>query len=119
MKDAMGRLASVVEEEKKKVAVVENKLFVMQRSVYHAQTWSVIAVGCMVTVVVMGRVKEGRRREKEEEMKVLQKQVMLLQKQVDALKGSGVKQSVVKKESPTLTKYSPTLTKKESKKKKV
>ena len=52
-------------------------------------------------------------------MKVLQKQVMLLQKQVDALKGSGVKQSVAKKESPTLTKYSPTLTKKESKKKKV
>ncbi|OAO17782.1 SAD1, spindle pole body-associated protein [Blastocystis sp. ATCC 50177/Nand II] len=119
MKDAMGRLASVVEEEKKKMAAVENKLFVMQRSVYHAQTWSVIAVGCMVTVVVMGRVKEGRRREKEEEMKVLQKQVMLLQKQVDALKGSGVKQSVAKKESPTLTKYSPTLTKKESKKKKV
>ena len=97
MKDAMGRLASVVEEEKKKVAAVENKLFVMQRSVYHAQTWSVIAVGCMVTVVVMGRVKEGRRREKEEEMKVLQKQVMLLQKQVDALKGVGVKQSVAKK----------------------
>lgn len=118
MKDAMGRLASVVEEEKKKMAAVENKLFVMQRSVYHAQTWSVIAVGCMVTVVVMGRVKEGRRREKEEEMKVLQKQVMLLQKQVDALKGSGVKQSVAK-ESPTLTKNSPTLTKKESKKKKV
>ena len=57
MKDAMGRLASVVEEEKKKMAAVENKLFVMQRSVYHAQTWSVIAVGCMVTVVVMGRVK--------------------------------------------------------------
>ena len=119
MKDAMGRLASVVEEEEKKMAAVENKLFVMQRSVYHAQTWSVIAVGCMVTVVVMGRVKEGRRREKEEEMKVLQKQVMLLQKQVDALKGSGVKQSVAKKESPTLTKNSPTLTKKESKKKKV
>lgn len=118
MKDAMGRLASVVEEEKKKVAAVANKLFVMQRSVYHAQTWSVIAVGCMAVVVVMGRVKEGRRREKEEEMKVLQKQVMLLQKQVDALKGSGVKQSVAK-ESPTLTKNSPTLTKKESKKKKV
>ena len=118
MKDAMGRLASVVEEEKKKVAAVANKLFVMQRSVYHAQTWSVIAVGCMVTVVMMGRVKEGRRREKEEEMKVLQKQVMLLQKQVDTLKGVGVKQSVAK-ESPTLTKNSPTLTKKESKKKKV
>ena len=44
---------------------------------------------------------------------------MLLQKQVDALKGVGVKQSVAKKESPTLTKNSPTLTKKESKKKKV
>ena len=112
MKDAMGRLASVVEEEKKKMAAVENKLFVMQRSVYHAQTWSVIAVGCMVTVVVRGRVKEGRRREKEADRKVLQKQG-------DALKGSGVKQSVAKKESPTLTKYSPTLTKKESKKKKV
>ena len=111
MKDAMGRLTSVVEEEKKKVAAVANKLFVMQRSVYHAQTWSVIAVGCMVVVVVMGRVKEGSRREEEEEMKVLQKQVLLLQKQVDALKGSGVKQSVAKE--------SPTLTKKESKKKKV
>ena len=79
---------------------------------------SAIMLMGMVAVVMMGRVKEGRRREKEEEMKVLQKQVMLLQKQVDALKGVGVKQSVAK-ESPTLTKNSPTLTKKESKKKKV
>lgn len=89
------KLAREMEEEKKKVVAVENKLFVMQRSVYHAQTWSVIAVASMVVVMLMGRMWSRRRREEEKEVRALQKQIELLQKQIAALQPV-----VVKKELP-------------------
>ena len=87
-------LVRVMEEEKRKVMAVENKLFVMQRSVYHAQTWSVIAVTSMVVVMMMGRVWSRRRREEEKEVRALQKQVVLLQKQIAALQPVTVKKEL-------------------------
>ena len=90
----MHRVERAVEEEEDRARTLRNRLFVMQRSVYHCQTWAVIAV---VSMVVVRRVESRKRIE---EMSVLKKQLATLQTQVDKIKGKEASREVkVKKET--------------------
>ena len=93
----MHRVERAVEEEEDRARTLRNRLFVMQRSVYHCQTWAVIAVVSMVVVLAVRRVESRKRIE---EMSVLKKQLATLQTQVDKIKGKEASREVkVKKET--------------------